>query len=574
MAILSCTGKASTNSKQPSNALPHHLAFVADPQLVDPHTYPGRPWPLSTLTVSYTDLYLRRVYSLLQNRLYPDTTIFLGDLFDGGREWATTGIKNPDERWKEYGEKFWLSEYKRFGKIFFDTWIDAGVESRDYPFRRRQLLSNLPGNHDLGFAKGVLKSVKRRFNTYFGDGNRVDIVGNHTFVSVDTVSLSAKEYSDSDPEIWRPAADFLADVQDTTRRALNSELKLRQGLNPNPLYRHAIYQGDGLPESRLPEPDLRNLARLPTILLTHVPLYRDGGTPCGPHREHWPPSVDSFGLPLDVDERNAISISAGYQYQNVLTREISREITEAIGNVRYAFSGDDHDYCEVVHHAYPSAGSGIREITVKSLSWAMGVRRPGFVMLSMWNPIDDKGNSISGSHEDTIQSHLCLLPDQLGIFIRYALLVVLTLSLLLLRAGHYSLNPAKSAFGSAESPVLPVGRDAQLGDVEKAESSSSNDGSCKLPLSAERQGLSARYLNARPRSASPQKGGYGLPAPLIERAGYYGPRENKEALIDTKIKSKSRRLKGLKLFYVEFQWSVIKVAFPVLAWYLWLLRSG
>jgi len=544
------------------------LTFVADPQLVDPHTYPGRPWPLSTLTVRYTDLYLWRVYSLLQKRLYPDTTIFLGDLFDGGREWGTGATESGDKRWKEYGEQFWLSEYKRFSKIFFDTWIDAGVKYQDDPVRRRQLLSNLPGNHDLGFATGILKPVKRRFNAYFGDGNRVDVVGNHTFISVDTVSLSAKEYSDSDPEIWLPASDFLAGIQDTTRKALNSELSLRQGLNPNPAYRHAIYQGDGLPESGLPKPDLQDLAQLPTVLLTHVPLYRDRGTPCGPYREHWPPSLDSFGLPLDSDERNAIAVAAGYQYQNVLTRELSREITEAIGNVRYAFSGDDHDYCEVVHHAYPSAGSGIREITVKSLSWAMGVRRPGFVMLSMWNPIDDKGNSIGGVKRDTIQSHLCLLPDQLAIFIRYGLLFVLTLSLLLLRAGHYSLNPAKSAFGGSESPVLPVVREAMPGGVQKADDTPNGSS-----LSSERQGLSARYLNSRPRSVSPQKGGYGLPAPLIERAGYYGSKEDKEVVIHTKIKSKSRRLKGLKLFYIEFQWSIIKVAFPVLAWYLWLLRS-
>jgi hypothetical protein len=551
------------------------LAFVADPQLVDPHTYPGRPWPLSTLTVRYTDLYLWRVYSLLQQRLYPDTTIFLGDLFDGGREWSTETVPNPDERWKKYGEKFWLKEYMRFSRIFFDPWIDAGVYRHQDPVRRRKLLSNLPGNHDLGFATGIQKAVKNRFNAYFGEGNRVDIVGNHTFVSLDTVSLSAKEYADSDPEIWQTASDFLASIQDTTRKALNSELKIRQGLNPNPVYRHAIYQEDGLGESRLQQPNLQDVAQLPTVLLTHVPLYRDRGTPCGPHREHWPPTLDGSGKPLEYDERNALQVAAGYQYQNVLTLDLSKEITERIGNVHYAFSGDDHDYCEVLHHAYPSAGSGIHEITVKSLSWAMGIRRPGFVMLSMWNPIDELGNSLRSGHGDTIQTHLCLLPDQLAIFIRYGVLLVFTLSLLLLRAGRYSLNPSKSAFAGSESPLLPVMREPLSSEMEKAESSCSDDGSGKSSLSLEHHGLSARSLNSRARSVSPKKGGYGLPAPLIERAGYYGPtREDKEEVIDTKIKSKPRRLKGLKLFYTEFQWSIIKVSFPVLAWYIWLVWTG
>lgn len=511
----------------------------------------------------------------MQQRLYPDTTVFLGDLFDGGREWGTDQSKSPDDRWKRYGEKFWLKEYKRFSKIFFDPWIDAGVYRESDPARRRKLLSNLPGNHDLGFAAGIQKAVKNRFNAYFGEGNRVDILGNHTFISLDTVSLSAKEYPESDPTIWQSASEFLTGIQNSTRKALNYELKLRQGLNPNPLYRHAIYQGDGLAESHLMAPNLEGLAALPTVLLTHVPLYRDKGTPCGPFREHWPPKLDGSGKPLEFDERNALQVAAGYQYQNVLTRDLSKEITERIGNVDYAFSGDDHDYCEVVHHAYPSGGSGIREITVKSLSWAMGIRRPGFVMLSIWNPIDEVGNSISSRHEGTLRTHLCLLPDQLAIFIRYGLLLVLTLSLLLLRAGHYSLNPEKSAFAGSDSPLLPVVRESLFNDAEKAESSSSDDGSVKSSLSQERLGLSARSIKSRTRSVSPKKGGYGLSGPLIERAGYYGPpKEDREILIDTKIKSKPRRLKGLKLFYTEFQWSIIRVAFPVLGWYLWLVWTG
>ncbi|KAI7226374.1 hypothetical protein KC352_g15724, partial [Hortaea werneckii] len=77
-----------TWEKWPSTATPHHLVFVADPQLVDPHTYPGRPWPLSSLTETYTDTYMARNYRLINERLDPDSIVFLGDLFDGGREWA------------------------------------------------------------------------------------------------------------------------------------------------------------------------------------------------------------------------------------------------------------------------------------------------------------------------------------------------------------------------------------------------------------------------------------------------------------------------------------------------------
>jgi hypothetical protein len=518
---------------------------------------------------------LKRVYSLLQQRLYPDTTVFLGDLFDGGREWSTNEALNSDERWKNYGEEFWLKEYKRFGNIFFDPWINAGVTCRGSSTARRKLLSNLPGNHDLGFAAGVHKPVKNRFNAYFGDGNQVDVLGNHSFISLDTVSLSAKEDPKSDHEIWLPASDFLSSIQGLARKALNSELKLRKGVNPNPAFSHAIVDAEALAQSDLQEPDTQGLAQLPTILLTHVPLFRDKGTPCGPFREHWPPTLNSNGVPLEVDERNAIQIAGGYQYQNVLTRELSKEITEKIGNVHYTFSGDDHDYCEVVHRGYPSAGSGIREITVKSISWAMGVRKPGFVLLSLWNPIDDEGNSIDrvSGHGNTIQTHLCLLPDQLGIFIRYGFVLVQTLCLLLLRAGHLALNPAKSNLAGSESPILPVVREHLSTKMEKAESSSSDDGSGKSSLSSKRTGLSSRSPNSRARGV--HWGSYGLPTPLIDRAGYFGPaRENQEFFVETKAGSKFKRLKGLKLFYAEFRWSIIKVASVVLPWYFWLVWNG
>src|ERR1700753_960140 len=146
---------------------------------------------------------------MMQNHLYPDSTIFLGDLFDGGREWSTGESVSPEERFRKYGGDFWMNEYKRFSGIFFDTYIKAGTVDRNDPTKKRQLLSNLPGNHDLGFAGGIQLPVKKRFETYFGEGNRIDVIGNHTIISVDTVSLSAKGEEEADPEIWKDSQDFL-----------------------------------------------------------------------------------------------------------------------------------------------------------------------------------------------------------------------------------------------------------------------------------------------------------------------------------------------------------------------------
>ncbi|PGH05422.1 hypothetical protein GX51_02946 [Blastomyces parvus] len=438
----------------PEQAVPHHVVFIADPQLVDPHTYPGRPWPLSSLTVFYADLYLYRTYSLLQRDLRPDTTFFLGDLFDGGREWATGSSSSPEERFKQYGHSVWMQEYRRFVRLFFDTWKLGGVDSAASE-RGRKIIASLPGNHDLGFGHGIQKPVLERFQTYFGIGNRVDVLGNHTFVSVDTVSLSAMDQPDPETgssggdEIWRAADDFLNDLSNIKARAVKEEFLALQGHAEN--YSTPSSAVDATSPSPPVISSPPEAIELPTIILTHVPFYREPGTPCGPLRERFPPS-STDPLP-EKDERNAIRVSRGYQYQNVLSDAIGRKIIRSAGaNVKQIYSGDDHDYCEINHREF--SGSP-KEITVKSLSLAMGVRRPGFQMASIYNPIDlQTGNPLdteSTSSSSTIQNHLCLLPDQISIFVQYGYVLFLTILVLLVRAVARTFHPAQDP----TSPTSP-----------------------------------------------------------------------------------------------------------------------
>lgn len=96
-------------------------------------------------------------------------------------------------------------------------------------------------------------------------------------------------------------------------------------------------------------------------------------------------------------------------------------------------SGDDHDYCEF-HHSLTanddiplSEDGSVKEISVKSFSMAMGVRRPGFQLVSLGSP--------AGS--PTLNDVPCLLPDQLGIYVSvYVPLVLLSLLALLLANGY------------------------------------------------------------------------------------------------------------------------------------------
>lgn len=532
----------------------------------------------------------------MQERLYPDTTIFLGDLFDGGREWSVRGGEqwdNPDKAFKRYGEAFWVKEYKRFSKIFFETFTKTGVEPRAGQAMRRKIISTLPGNHDLGFGDGVHRPVRNRFHAYFGEGNRVDVVGNHTFVSIDAVSISAKDpdHGRMNEDIWGPTMEFLDNVQETRKKAAMKELSYQFGnekADSRIRFGHNVVETNQLKAATLPPAKKLEDASLPTILLSHVPLYRDAGTPCGPLREHWPPSKNADGTPMEKDDRNALSISRGYQYQNVISADLTKDITTKIGDIQYAFSGDDHDYCEVVHRRYPSGGGGIREYTEKSISWAMGVRKPGFSVLSLYNPIDVNGKPIHTSAEETLQHHLCLMPDQLGIFIKYILLLIFTLSCLLLRAGHMATNPQKSQFAGPDSPLLPTTNGA---DKEKCSSSgtSSDDGPTQNSHADNNGGtLASRSSAKKERSISPF-GGYGLPppahpqqvqsanpygVPLVSYAGYYPDRDDRDLEKEDMFVDKRKKLKGIKLFYAEFQWSVIKVAYVVLAWYGFLLYRG
>ncbi|CAJ2500037.1 Uu.00g028900.m01.CDS01 [Anthostomella pinea] len=508
----------------PSGATPHRLIFVADPQIIDPHSYPGRPWPLNPLTMRITDNYMRRSYIQLQEVLHPDTVMFLGDLFDGGREWKTArgNFDDPDwakdhrpaheqelmKQWnKKYGQEYWLKEYARFGDLFYKSFKLGG----DYPGagqRGRKLISSLPGNHDLGFGAEVKPPARHRFNAYFGETNRVDVIGNHTFVSVDTVSLSAGTSSMKDKVdlhgIYEPVHQFLNEVKATKRRAVQRELRFWRGETEELVFEQKIEDLDSGDYSALPTIDPgENGPDFPTILLTHVPLYRNPGTPCGPLREHSPPAKPPAGqdTPVIPDHGNAISVSNGYQYQNVLSDEDSIRLIKSIGNVKHAFSGDDHDYCELVHSEQKE---NVHEVTVKSVSMAMGVLSPGFQMVSLYNPIDDQGNPLAGSPGPTLQTHLCLLPRQLSTYINYAILGVLTVLVLAGRAfllpvlnlQPFALDPVQRA-PSAVLPIFKAKTEAEGGDDYDFISTSSATSS-KVP--------SARVSTTRPRGPSLSNG--------------------------------------------------------------------
>lgn len=67
-----------------STSTPHHVLLIADPQIVDRHSYPYRFSPISYLTRLIVDLNMRKNWQVAL-RKEPDTIVFLGDVMDNGR---------------------------------------------------------------------------------------------------------------------------------------------------------------------------------------------------------------------------------------------------------------------------------------------------------------------------------------------------------------------------------------------------------------------------------------------------------------------------------------------------------
>lgn len=280
-----------------------NVLLVADPQLIDNHTYPGRNSLLLKLSKHTVDVYIKQNYRALVNSLNPDYIMFLGDYLDNGRLLQ---------------DAYFQKEFKRFERIF-NRWPKY--------LRGSNWFTNLPGNHDVGFGDGVKPLLQKRFLKYFGTPNQLVEINGVEFVLLDTPS-----YLSSKSEVNADSSRFM-------------EL--------------------------LPPP------QLPRVLLSHVPLRRDvNQNPCGPLRE----------------SKHFLQ-NAGYQYQLALSPDITKKLLEKV-QPSLIFSGDDHDYCDVVHPG------NAREITVKSISMAMGINYPAVQLLSF---------SAAGPHL-AYDTHMCYLP--------------------------------------------------------------------------------------------------------------------------------------------------------------------
>ncbi|PLW10289.1 hypothetical protein PCASD_24895 [Puccinia coronata f. sp. avenae] len=304
------------------------------------------------------------------------------------------------------------AKFRAYVHRFFHTFPIPPNISNSTTLNHSPRLIYLVGNHDVGLYPSTSRErsqqARQRFINTWPPGALNGHIewGNHTAIWIDALSL-IEEYK-------RKAAGLLA---------------------------------EGEPEGEVTQ-FIKQLSGadmlLPKILFTHVPLWRPEGTSCGPLRE----------------SKREIHQGLGFNYQNEIPEEPSKMILEKI-QPSLIFSGDDHDYCEVVHTlpstslANPSPLS-IHEISVKSFSMGMGVHQPGYHLLSLSNP----ARFGRAPDEQTTFHRPCLLPDQIRIY-THVYLPLLVVSLVVLFGGPvYRLVKSSTAAAAsrrqAKTNGLPI----------------------------------------------------------------------------------------------------------------------
>ncbi|KAK6203578.1 protein that affects bud emergence, intrachromosomal recombination, and nuclear division [Scheffersomyces amazonensis] len=331
------------------------ILFIADPQLIDNHTYPGRNQLLLKLSQHTVDVYLKKNYYYLINELQPDYIFWLGDYLDNGRS-------STDE--------YFYTQLSRFNKIFYNRF------KKTYK-RNVNFFVNLAGNHDIGFGDEVKLDSRERFEKEFGAINHYRVLDGLGFITFDTLSFSSTHSN-----INRESRDFLDNY----------------------------FNGGAVKD-------------VPRILLSHVPLYRDPNINCGPIREN--PKFNVHG--------------GGYQYKNTIDEALTEEILTKI-QPDLIFAGDDHDYCDIIH-----SNGASREITVKSISMAMGIKIPAVQLLSV--SISQKG------HESTLTygTDVCHLQTPYENIFSYVILAIVS-GLLVLFSNLKQAGTARFQY----SAVLPL----------------------------------------------------------------------------------------------------------------------
>ncbi|KAI9648030.1 hypothetical protein NHQ30_002658 [Ciborinia camelliae] len=328
------------------------------------------------------DYYLGHIYRATHWWLDPTHVTVLGDLV--GSQWI------DDDEFEERGRRYWNRVFKHGERIPDEIMSQPSAEFQDTiilgddaaAWKRRVI--NVAGNHDVGYAGDISRDRVTRFERVFGKPNyelrfQLPLENNSSNSAIDTGKVDGRDIPEirimvlNDMNLDTPVSD--KDLQDETYKFLNDLIGASHAVERSALF---------------------------TLVLTHIPLYKDEGI-CVDG-----PFFDFF----DGEFEN------GVKEQNHLSRDASRGMLEGVfgmsGNPEAAgqgmgrhgviLTGHDHEGCDIYHHinqslleeerewkcnryaeakhlVNQSSIPGLREITVRSM---MGDFAGNAGLLSLW----------------------------------------------------------------------------------------------------------------------------------------------------------------------------------------------
>lgn len=316
------------------------------------------------------DYYLAHIYRTLHWWAKPTHVTVLGDLL--GSQWV------DDEEFERRGWRFWQRVFRHGQRVEDEVTSAARTEplGKEKDWERR--IINVAGNHDVGYAGDMDAARIQRFEKVFGRANwevRFHLTGEspNNFTSVPTADvLDLRVVVLNSLNLDTPALD--QDLQDETYKFMNNIIQ-----SSRPVEHRKSF----------------------TILLTHLPLYKENGVCVD--RPFFDFHSEEFGA--GVKEQNHVSYEAGKGILEGIFGMSGNPNAPGGGFGRHGviLTGHDHEGCDVYHHLpddidkaarkwkatrWGEAGAlldepvpGIREITVRSM---MGDFGGNAGLLSAW----------------------------------------------------------------------------------------------------------------------------------------------------------------------------------------------
>ena len=249
------------------------LVIIADPQITDAYSYSNNGPLVTWLAELYSDVFMKRAFRQgIASKMSKSShhVLFLGDLFDGGREWF-------DENGIE------LAEYERD----FNRFNDIFLSHLPTPEDGQKKLFFVAGNHDIGAGTGIspdaVATWKRDFyhNLDYSISTYIDLGEDQGVALIDYVIVNTLIFANK-------AKSNDNDDNDDNKDELQPQHNNHHHHDELIAYETREFMSK---YSRASE------AASEKILFSHIPLFREAGTACS------------------KDRKQSVSITEGEGYQ-------------------------------------------------------------------------------------------------------------------------------------------------------------------------------------------------------------------------------------------------------------------